>query len=162
MKYEKLSDYLQKADLIFQALAGLPLLVFVFFYLRYYDGTLRAPMYSDEIGPVAGIAVLALVLQAAGLMIYEKKVAHARERNTLREKLDGFYKAALTKYVLMSLGCLVVGVGYYLTGHQLLVATYMVALIAYTVNRPTIHRVIRKLKLKKEDREILKANEPIA
>ncbi|MFA0963009.1 hypothetical protein AB9P05_14485 [Roseivirga sp. BDSF3-8] len=162
MKYEKLSDYLQKADLIFQALAGLPLLVFVFFYLRYYDGSLKAPMYSEEIGPSLGIAGLALLLLVAGMVIYEKKVASAREAGSLRQKMDAFYKAAITKYVLMSLGCLVVGVGYYLTGHQILVATYMVTLIAYTVNRPTIHRLIRKLKLGKEEREILKANEPIA
>jgi putative Mn2+ efflux pump MntP len=119
-------------------------------------------MYSEEIGPSLGIAGLAILLLVAGLVIYEKMVANARSGRTLREKMDGFYKAAITKYVLMSLGCLVVGVGYYLTGHQILVATYMVTLIAYTVNRPTIHRLIRKLKLKREERDILKANEPIA
>lgn len=161
MKYEKLSDYLQRADLIFQALAGLPLIVFVVFYLRYYDGTTKASYQDDSLTwPLVFIA-MAVLLQAAGLIIYEKKVTAARGEATLRSKLDGFYSAAVTKYVLLSAGCLVIGIGYGLTGHQLLVAMYMVTLIAYTVNRPTIHRLIRKLKLDKGERDILKANDPI-
>ncbi len=76
-----------------------------------------------------------------------------------RQRLRFFHRAAWVKYLWLGIANLLPVVGLYLTGEQFFVGLYAVALILFSLNRPTLKRVGDDLRLSVAERERLAGNQ---
>jgi hypothetical protein len=164
MKYKNTREYLDSLNTYYYAIVSLPLIVFVFLYLKMQDGGGYQPvLLEDNIVIITQMIVTLLTLALLFYAFFRFKI-EAREALlivVLRKKLDSYYHASMKKFILLGLASLILLLGLFLTGNNFFVLFYLFVLILISVNRPTSFRIVRDLKMNKEEGERIIKNHDI-
>ncbi len=153
-------DFHNKLGMVFHASLALPLLPFVLIYLEiknngftgYLSPSFTLLVMSYAIALISGL----LVLQ--GIRIKSRVAVVARTQSILKDKLELYYHGARNFYLLVGMACTLLALSLWLTTSGVLVVSYVIVLFVMSLNRPTLKRYIKDLKLEGEEKDILLNN----
>ena len=154
------AEYFHTLHLVFYLAVSIPLLLFIVVYLRYMERGGLAAGFS--FGEVHGLVILGMVL--GGYLAYTRYRQRFNDydpHQPFRDRLRFFHRATWLKYAWLVMTNLLPVVGLYLTGEQFFVALYAVALVLFSINRPTLKRVSDDLKLTAAERERLSGDQDL-
>lgn len=147
------SDYHHQIYRIYHAIIALSLVPFFFVFLELEVTSIKEPRVADSI-----VWILLLVLIPLGVyMCWDVwkgrrfQIAVDREM-PLKSKLLLFRKMEVRKFWWLELVCVVALLGLWLTAHYLFVILYFAVLAQFSFLRPSEDRLIRVLRLTKEER----------
>ncbi|MGB3777562.1 MAG: hypothetical protein WA960_04335 [Tunicatimonas sp.] len=148
------AEYFHTLHLVFYLMVSVPLLLFCWVYLRRMGQGGLAEGFS--FGAVHGAVVAGMALSGwLAYTAYRKRFDRYDISQPFRERLRFFHQTAWLKYGWLAVANLLPVVGLYLTGEQFFVALYAVALVLFSINRPTLKRVSTDLKLTTAEQERL-------
>lgn len=152
-----MNNYFNKLNLIFHAIVGLPLAAFIYLYLeidkRGRQGVMKDPELSEIL--IYILPTLAIVTAGLAFLQYRRAIPKVKEIADFRQKLDAFSQALIQKYALLEFSSIISVVGIYLTADVIYIALYLFMLLFLSLHRPTVYRIVRDLKLKGEEKEIV-------
>ena len=151
-------NYLNKLRGVFYIMVGIPLTIFLVLYLLFRQNTYTS-IYPNM--PEFLINILAVIFIIAGItsfIFYFKKLPFAQKASTLRAKLEQYYQICYYKFSMLLVISILNLFCYFLTAHTFFAGVYILHLIMFALNNPSYYNVVGNLKLKKEEREILKNN----
>lgn len=140
-------------------LVALPLFGFV--YLYYNSGNLdwnlpELPGFVN--GFLIGFSVMLLIGQ---FVIFRRKVKLSFNTTELLEKVRVYTDATRQRYLLLFLISILSTIGLLFSKSPIYVVIFAVTLVFFSVAKPTPDRMARLMKLKKEDRELIReASQP--
>ena len=151
-------EYFHTLHLVFYLMVSVPLILFCGVYLRRMEsGGL------DSNFQFGGLHLLLTggVIVAGGMAYYgyRQRFQHYDATVAFRYRLRFFHRAARLKYVWLGVANLLPVVGLYLVGDQFFVGLYAVALILFSLNRPTLRRVVDDLHLSETERHRLTSDQ---
>ena len=157
---ENSAEYFHTLHLVFYLMVSVPLVLFCVVYLRFMErGGLRE---TFSLGSVQLAVLLGMVVGGfLAYRTYRTRFARYDSGQPLRHRLRFFHRAAWLKYAWLGVTNLLPVVGLYLTGEQLFVALYAIALILFSINRPTLKRVSQDLKLTAAEQERLAGDQDL-
>jgi hypothetical protein len=163
IKFSNSQEFLNKLQLQINALMAFPMLVLIYFFLRIENNA-----YNPEILPQEtlfflriGILVLILIMVVLGFTSFKRHIDSLNNEMALRDKLELFFSASLTRSYLFEVATILSLAGLILSAEQLYVAYYTLCLVAFSVTYPTLQRINTQLNLKKEEREIILSRKEI-
>jgi hypothetical protein len=134
-----------------------PMMIFIYFFLKIENQSYN-PEILDE-GTLfymrIGILFIALIMVILATVAFKKQVDSINPEIHLRDKLDLYYAASITRSFLYEIATLTTITGMIISGEQVYVAYYTITLVAFSITYPTMHRIAGLIKLKKDEREIL-------
>ncbi|MEK6481602.1 hypothetical protein WJR50_28925 [Catalinimonas sp. 4WD22] len=150
-------EYFNTLTLVFYLMVGIPLIFFVLVYLQYEEqGGLKATesmqILPHIIIPLATIASIYFAYKLYNQKLYQQQPAR------FQEKLKTFHEVSLYKYGLLSLANFLPVIGMYFTGEQLFAGLYAIALVVFSLNRPTHQRISKDMKLSDEEKQWLRSD----
>ena len=152
------AEYFHTLHLVFYLMVSVPLILFCIVYLRRMEqGGLDT---NIAFGWLHTLITLGIIL--CGIMAYHTYRQRFRRYDpaaSFRHRLRFFHRTAWLKYVWLGITNLLPVIGLYLSGEPFFVALYAVALILFSINRPTINRVTNDLRLSAAERERLSGDQ---
>lgn len=150
-------EYFNTLTVVFYLMVGIPLVFFILIYLHYEKA---GGLHATESMQFLPHLLLPLGLLASVYFAYSvyKSQLRQRQASTFKEKLKTFHEAALYKYALLSLANFLAVIGMYLTGEQLFAGLYAIALVVFSLNRPTHRRIAKDMRLSKEEQQWLRSD----
>jgi hypothetical protein len=161
--YQNGEQYYNRIHLYFNGLIALTLFPFALVYLELDRGTADDRLLGDIISTILSyiVPVATGVLLIYSFKTYRKSISKAPELTTLRAKLDLYYQAAMTKYLVLGAAALITIISLYTTHASVLIVVYVFVLIAFSLGRPTIKMIGVDCKLNKDEMKILEDKLPI-
>jgi len=163
IKFSNSQEFLNKLQMQINVLIAFPMLVLIYFFLRIENNS-----YDPEILPMEtlfylriGVLLVILLLVVLGFISFRRHIESLNAEMHLRDKLELFFSASLTRSYLFEVATLLSIAGLILSAEQIYVAYYTVCLVAFSVSYPTLHRINQQLKLKKSEREIILSRKKI-
>ena len=154
------AEYFHTLHLVFYLMVSVPLVLFCVVYLRRMGQGGLAEGFT--FGAVHGAVLVGMLLSGwLAYVTYRKRFDRYDPAPPLQERLRFFHQAAWLKYVWLAVANLLPLVGLYLTGEQFFVALYAVALVLFSINRPTLKRVSTDLKLTVAEQERLAGDQDL-
>lgn len=155
---ENSAEYFHTLHLVFYLMVSVPLILFCLIYLRYMgQGGLNSNFSLD--GLHAFFTVGVVIAGTMAYQAYRRRFRHYDATEPFRQRLRFFHRAAWVKYLWLGVANFLPVLGLYLTGEQFFVGLYAVALILFSLNRPTLRRVVDDLRLSAGERERLAGNQ---
>ena len=139
---------------LFILLASLPLFAFV--YLYYNSGNLswnlpQLPSFVN--GLWIGLSIGLLIIQYVN---FHKKLKLGILQNELIEKVKIYCKATKQRYLFLFVVSIVASLGLLFYKNPVYVVIFAVTLVFFSLGKPSPDRMARLMKLKKEDRELVR------
>lgn len=150
-------EYFNTLTMVFYLMVGMPLLFFVILYLQFQEeGGLKVTenwqFIPHVLIPAATIASIVMAYR-----LYKNQIIE-REPKTFKAKLRTFHEASLYKYGLLDLSNFLPVIGMYLTGEQIFSGLYAIALVVFSLNRPTARRISKDVELTKQEEQWLNSD----
>lgn len=156
-KYSNSQEFLNKLQLLINALIAIPMLGFIVLFLRIENDTYNPDFLGVELTFnlrwIVFIIVLGMTL--IGLYLFYREKKELNPSMTIREKLKIFYTGSIKRSYFFLGATLVALVGLALTAEQFYVIYYTICLVAFSMTYPTIYRINHELKLNREEREVI-------
>jgi hypothetical protein len=154
------AEYFHTLHLVFYLMVSVPLLLFCVVYLRRMGRGGLAEGFT--FGAVHGVVLAGMLLSGwLAYTAYRKRFDRYDPAQPFPQRLRFFHQAAWLKYGWLALVNLLPVAGLYLTGEQFFVALYAVALVLFSINRPTLKRVSTDLKLTPAEQERLAGDQDL-
>ena len=99
-----------------------------------------------------GAGVLLLILQ---YVLFHQKIKQSFQQELLLEKVGLYASATRQRFLVLFLVSLISTACLYLSGSPGFVFLFTLALVFFSLGKPSPDRMVRLMKLKKEDRELL-------
>jgi len=157
MHFHDLKDYLYKLNNLFHVMVAIPLLGFVYLYLESQVGRMQPLINNPDTILILHYILPLIIMVESGLafIITKKSLSVFPNEDELRSKLSVYFRISLIKYAILEGAAIVSVVGYYLTLSKVYVVFYVVLLMIFSINRPTVYRISRDLKLEGEEKDIV-------
>lgn len=150
-------EFHNKLGFIFHALLALPLAVFVYLFLEIRHRNLQPALNNDSYMSLLTIVlpIIATVAVGVGYYLYrqDQKVVNAQQR--LQDKLSVYYEISVKFYAFIAVAAVLVVIGLYLTISPIFTVAYVLLLFLMSLNRPSIRKYVRDIKLTKEEKDII-------
>ena len=145
------TEYFHTLHLVFYLMVSVPLVLFCVVYLGRME---RGGVTSDFRFEALHALIAGGVALTGGLAYYHyrQRFQHYDSSAPLRQRLRFFHRAVWLKYAWLGIANLLPVLGLYLVGDQFFVGLYAVALILFSLNRPTFKRVTQDLRLGEAER----------
>jgi len=155
MRFRDLKDYLFKLNNLFHVLVAIPLLGFVYLYLESQVGRMQPLIKDPDTVLILHYILPFIIMVESGIafVITKKSLSVFPNDDKLMEKLSIYFRISLIKYAILEGAAIVSVIGYYLTLSKVYVVFYVVLLMIFSLNRPTVYRISRDLKLEGEEKD---------
>ena len=155
MEKEELRTIYQRTERLTVLVLLLALPAFGAVYLYQQSGTFSQtlpllPNWAQYI--LLGAGVLLLILQ---YVLFHQKIKQSFQQELLLEKVGLYASATRQRFLVLFLVSLISTAGLYLSGSPGFVFLFTLALVFFSLGKPSPDRMVRLMKLKKEDRELL-------
>jgi hypothetical protein len=152
-----MNNYFNKLNLVFHAIVGIPLALFVFLYLEIEkggrQGLIEGSPTADMLSYV--LPTISIVLAGVAFMMYRSNLLTIRTHPDFKTRLDEYSSALIKKYSMIEISSIIAIVGIYLTANVIYIAVYLLLLLYLSLHRPTNYRIVRDLKLKGEEKDMV-------
>lgn len=157
MKFNSVKEYFYKLNNIGYQAMMVPLICFIYFYTQsfFYDHT---PLISEETSQqylLAGLVLTGLVILTIVQLITYKKSKGISSYVGLGLKLERLGSVLKTQLIWLAVIALLMPLGLVATGHAAFTVAFGIALAIYFLHWPSPARVVRLLKLKGDEREMV-------
>jgi len=156
-QFSNSQEFLNKLQLYVNAFIAVPMLGFIILFLRIENRTYNPDILNEEmtfyLRFVAFAAIIFLTL--LGLMASRKERKRLDQNMSIREKLEIYYKASMTRGYYLLAATIIALAGLALTAEQFYVIYYTLCLVVLSMTYPTIYRINRELHLNREEREVI-------
>ncbi len=157
MKFNSVKEYFYKLNNIGYQAMMVPLICFIYFYTQsfFYDHT---PLISEETSQqylLAGLVLTGLVILTIVQLITYKKAKGISSYVGLGLKLERLGSVLKTQLIWLAVIALLMPLGLVATGHAAFTVAFGIALAIYFLHWPSPARVVRLLKLKGDEREMV-------
>lgn len=135
-------------------LVALP--VFGIIYLFYESGKklIEVPEISELlVWLLASICLVGLIFQ---YLLFGQKIKLTFVKDELLEKVKIYSQATNQRYLILLLASLVSSLGLLLSKNPVFTLFFAIVLVFFSLAKPTPDRMARLMKLKKEDRELIR------
>ncbi|MGB3848437.1 MAG: hypothetical protein WA958_00605 [Tunicatimonas sp.] len=154
------AEYFHTLHLVFYLMVSVPLVLFCVVYLQRMEAGGLSQEFS--FGAVHSVVLVGMLLGGwLAYQHYQKRFSIYHTEQPLTNRLRFFHRAAWLKYGWLTMTNLLPVAGLYLTGEQFFVALYAVALVLFSINRPTLKRVGNDLKLSADEQSRLAGNQDL-
>jgi hypothetical protein len=150
-------EYFNTLTMVFYLMVGVPLLFFVILYLQSEEAGGLKVTESWQFLPHVLIPAATVVCVLMAYRLYKNQISQ-RDPKTFREKLRTFHEVSVYKYGLLDLANFLPILGMYLTGEQIFAGLYAIALVVFSLNRPTIRRISKDMELSKQEQQWLSSD----
>ena len=150
----QLDDFLNNMNVRFYLALCIPLTLFIIVFIDTQEKGI-AYVAASSVGHYV-VAVICIAIWFVGARQYNQAINIAQKEATLTHKLISFRKAAMIKYIAGATGCVLAVAALYFTHVQVFLIALGVLLVLFSINRPTPYRIMKDLKLDKEERKILR------
>ncbi len=151
-------EYFHTLHQAFYLSVSVPLILFCVVYLR-----LRGAEALKEGINFSGWHLAIIIGMVGGswwaYRAYRQRFAQYDASAPFRERLRFFHRAAWIKYAWLAAVNLLPVIGLYATGESLFLALYAVALVIFSLNRPTQKRVAQDLRLSDTEEKRLEGDQ---
>jgi len=151
-------EYFNTLTLVFYLMVGIQLLFFVVVYLQYQAAGGLTATENWQLLPHVLLPAATVVSILLAYRVYRNQI-EARDPSTFKEKLRTFHECSVYKYGLLDLANFLPVLGMYLTGEQIFAGLYAIALVVFSLNRPTISRITKDMQLTKQEQTWLTSNQ---
>jgi len=157
IKFSNSQEFLNKLQLFINVFIAAPMLGFIVLFLRIENKTYNPDFLEETLTFYLRLIVFIIVsgLIILGLVIFQRIRKKSDTSMTIREKLDIYYVASITRSYYFLVATLVALAGLTLTAEQFYVIYYTICLVAFSMTYPTIYRINRELRLNREEREVI-------
>lgn len=157
MRYQTISEYFYKLYSILFLIVLMPLGVFVFVYGAIQLGKLVHPMAGSEASAflVYGSAAVIALDWILSAILFNRALKAARTPVSLGERLDKYFTLTVVRFGLIGSGLLLLSIGFYLIGDQVLTALLIVSLAMLGFLWPFPSKVCNDLALKEDERKVI-------
>lgn len=148
--------FLDKINLIFNAILALPLVVFAWLYLEAKSGHVFTdfnPTVLNTLNFIIPILVLSII--GVTFRTFKRKVNAIAKDIPLSEKLDHYFTFEMYKYAGLESALIISTVGYYSTYSNTMVVMFVIVLVFFSLHKPMGSRIANNLGLGKEEKELL-------
>lgn len=150
----EIDNFLNNMNIRFYLTLCIPLLLFIIVFLDFQEKGIA--FASTDSAWHYLIAIISAGTWFIGAHQYNRTVKIVQKEDTLQHKLLSFRKAAMVKYIAGALGCLVAIGALYFTKEQVFLFALGILLVLFSINRPTPYKIMKDLKLDKEERKALR------
>lgn len=157
IRFNTVQEYINKLNNAFHLLVGVPLLPFALLYLEISAERIE-PATTNMTFIIAMqyiIPFYCLLITGLAILRFRRELGEMRKQEALKDKLMLYFNASMIKYVLVFSGSIVAVFGLLMTTSHLYSVMYLITLFTFSLNRPTLRRISRDLKLEGEDKEII-------
>lgn len=154
--------YLQNLQLIAYGSLAIPLVTFIYLYLESSIDRLEARLDENYHGWLFLVFFL-----FGGIVVFRINVAfkklktEAFEKTEFTEKLSIYQQANKILFIGYAAITAFFTLGFYLTNFQPFAATFGFMIVLFSINNPTAGRIVKDLKLKDREKEIIMKGEEI-
>ncbi|BDD03577.1 hypothetical protein [Aureibacter tunicatorum] len=159
-KFNSSKEFLDKLNIFVYATIGLPMGLFLYFYLNYESSLLTPFIENSKTISYLTIGISA-TLATLGIFLYKKQLSSAVKEDSLKEKMTSLFNSTVLKFLFFLLSGITITIAFIITGHPLYTALYVVNLIVCSINNPSPHRTARELKLNVEEGMAILNKEPL-
>ncbi len=142
----------------------IPLVAFLWRYLTAYSPPEPLVPILEEIKPIWLfwlLLALPWVLQPWAYLRFVRHVRTMRRSGGLRHQLDGLYSATVTLYIYLFVAQVFTVTMYILTLRGEWAASYALQIMIASIERPSVWRSMRMLRVQKEARRLLIKQTPV-
>ena len=155
MEKEELRAIYHRTERLTVVVLLLALPAFGTVYLYQQSGTFSQilpllPTWAQYI--LLGAGALLLVLQ---YVLFHQKIKQSFQQELLLEKVGLYASATRQRFLVLFLVSMISTAGLYWSGSPGFVFLFTLALVFFSLGKPSPDRMVRLMKLKKEDRELL-------
>ncbi|MEM7298220.1 MAG: hypothetical protein AAF391_08145 [Bacteroidota bacterium] len=156
LKFQDWSDYHHQIYRIYHGIIALSLVPFFLVFLELEVTSIKEPRVSEWVS----LAVLLILVPLSGWLSWDvwkgKRFEYLQgENDSLKEKLILFRKVEVKRFLQLEAACVLGLLGLWLTSHYLFVIVYFAVLAQFSFLRPSEDRLIRNMKLTKDERKRL-------
>ena len=157
LKFSNSQEFLNKLQLYINAFIAIPMLGFIILFLRIENRSYYPDFLGEEITFYLRFVIFAaiMILIVFGLVLSKRKRESLDANMSIRDKLDIYYSASISRAYSLLGATLLALIGLTLTAEQFYVIYYTICLVAFSMTYPTIYRINRELKLNREEREVI-------
>ena len=149
-------EYFHTLNLVFYWAVSLPLILFCVVYLnRMEAGGLDEDIHFGWVHAATIVGMIASSWLA--YRTYRQQFLRYDVSAPFRDRLRFFHRTVRYKYVWLAVANLLPVAGLYLVSEQFFLALYAIALILFSLNRPTVKRVTHDLALDGAEQAKLKS-----
>ncbi len=151
-------DFHHRINLVYHGIIALSLFPFAFIFLNIDSGVSKTPLIASTWLAVLHIGTIPLIT-GSFFMVWrhsEKNLSRINENSDIRKRIISYFKFQTRRYLLLELGAIICLLGMWLSLNYLYIILYLIALVQFSLLRPSQDKVIRDLKFTKEERERLK------
>jgi hypothetical protein len=152
MEFTTITQYFYKLYSAVLLILLLPILAFITIYFQYFSLAGQQPQSLSLIIQTTGAVALTWIVM---LLISFKKIKTIRNGQGLRAKLEKYFYLTIVRYMLVSIGSLVLAYGFLLTHEDLFTGFFVLNLILAATMWPTPPKVCRQLRLRGDEREMV-------
>lgn len=155
MKFNSIREYFYKVQARLYLYVLLPLILFVYLYMKMRDGNVTPPV--ESMGPVLVPIVSAITLfdWIVALVVFRRRIKPLPSKIMLSEKLEGYAAATYWRFAIIAAISAFLAVCYYAVGSSVFAALFGLDIMLMSVFWPLPTKVCRDLKLKGEERKMV-------
>lgn len=154
MQYQSAREYFYKLYARLFLLVLVPLVAFLFLFIRVTADQLSSTLHGDEHLAI-WLRYVFLVVLVAGWTIafyyYRSSLKTVRTLVSLGERLDRYYSLTLFRFIIIITGLVLLTVGYYLLADEVLAGLFITSLLLLVLIWPFPGRVSSHLHLKEDE-----------
>ena len=152
MEFITINQYFYKLYNAVLVILLLPILAFLTIYFQYFTmDTLQAQSLALDARVIGAVALLWVSL----LLISAKKIKTIRSVQGLRSKLEKYFYLTIVRYLLISLGSLILAYGFLITQEDKFTGIFILNFFTAILLWPRPAKVCRQLRLRGDEREMV-------
>ena len=145
-------------------MVGVPLLIFAWTYLNLKLLTPLPFFENPVVGPLLHVIIFvsAIFLVNRAFKVYRQQIATedfsagtASKEQQVIEKAKLFLRASMPFYWFLTYSTILIIIGFYFSAEPFYIGAYSILLILFSIKRPTVDRLVKEMKLKKEEKLIV-------
>ncbi|MFY0654866.1 MAG: efflux RND transporter permease subunit [Cyclobacteriaceae bacterium] len=162
-KFTNGDEYFNKLHLVFNALIAVTLIPFVLLFLDIEKNGSTAGILNSEIAIVVSVSLFVFfcaILYSTNRK-FKRRILKVDKSAELRTKLEHHYSVSLKKYIGLTLCCIIMVLGLFLTRYFVFSIGYVFSLIVLSIGRPAMTNLTREILLSKAEKGIMQNKETI-
>ena len=152
MKWITIGQYFYRLYIVVLLILLAPIFSFILVYTFSAATQTENSSYALTTLNLAVIFVAVLLIQ---FVIFDKKIKSIRKDQGLRVKLEKYFRLTIVRYSLMTVMCLLLSYGFYITKDDRITGLFALDLILLGALWPRSAKVCSDLKLKGDEREMV-------
>jgi hypothetical protein len=135
-------------------IVSLPAFAMVYLYQSSGNANWDLPSLSDyTVWALAGAAVMVLVFH---FILFQRAISLARQQAELIDKVKIYCKATRQRFWILFLVSLLATAGLLLSENPIFTLIFALTMVFFSLGKPSPDRMARLMRLKKEDRELIR------